>query len=85
MASDETTKSASRKDAEAGLPTRRKLGDGSEIIIRSALTYIPRRRGGRHFADSFSRALVVAKDLPDLGAQFAHDVAPAREATGQTD
>jgi hypothetical protein len=77
VASDETTKSASRKDAEGGLPTRRKLGDGSEIIIRSALTYIPRRRKARHYADSFSRALLMAKDLPHLGEQFAHDVAPA--------
>lgn len=77
MASDESAKEASRKAGEGPYPTRRVLADGTQLTILSALTYIPRRRGGRHYADSFSRALLLAKDLPTQGEQFAHDVAPA--------
>jgi len=57
--------------------TRRRLCGADVLEIVSALPYIPRRRGARHYADSFSRALMVAKDGAHFGAQFAHDQAPA--------
>lgn len=56
-----SNEATSRKPDEEGLPTRRRLADGTQLVIRSALTYIPRRRGARHYADSFSRALMIAK------------------------
>lgn len=77
MQSYESARAHSRKAAEGGYRTRRVLADGSEFVILSALTYIPRRRKSRHYADAFSRALLVAKDLPEFGGQWCHDVAPA--------
>lgn len=55
---------------------RRKLSDG--LLEGSALqVYVPRRRGARHFEDTFSQALYLSKSLPDYGQQFAWDSAPA--------
>lgn len=40
---------------------------------RALLEYVPRRRGARHFASNVSRALWLAKVLPDYGATWAWD------------
>ena len=37
--------------------------------------YVPARRGARHYADSFSHGLFLAKKLRHYGEQFAHDLA----------
>ena len=47
-----------------------------ELTIRSAECYVPKRRKWRHHQDSFSVALLLSKDLPDVGRQFAADCAP---------
>ena len=44
---------------------------------QAAFTYIPTRRGARHNADTFSRALFLAKKLRHCGEQLAHDLAGA--------
>lgn len=41
---------------------------------RALLTYIPRRRGPRHFQDGPSQALTLAKLLPTAGEHFAEDM-----------
>jgi len=42
----------------------------------AAQVYIPQARGHRHFADTFSRALSLAKRVSRHGEQFAFDLAP---------
>jgi adenine/guanine phosphoribosyltransferase-like PRPP-binding protein len=42
---------------------------------KALLVYIPFRRGGRHFADSPSQALTLAKLLPSYGAEWAEAMA----------
>lgn len=44
---------------------------------RAAFSYIPTGRGARHNADTFSRALFLAKKLRHYGEQFAWDQAAA--------
>jgi len=55
------------------IPLRRKLSDGTLLEGQALGTYIPRRRGYRHWQDAFSCALCLAKQLPDLGLQLAWD------------
>ncbi len=57
------------------IPLRRKLADGRLLEGAALEVYIPARRGARHYADSFSCALALAKQLPDYGQQFAWDMA----------
>lgn len=54
---------------------RRKLADGRLLEGAALEVYIPARRGARHWGDSFSCALALAKQLPDYGQQFAWDMA----------
>lgn len=77
MPDEEASREADEGARPAGLVTRRKLRIGGDLMIVSALGYVPRRRGARHYADAFSRALVIAKDGAHFGGQFAHDQAPA--------
>lgn len=59
-----------------GIVLRRKLEDGRLLEGRALRVYVPSRRGARHYADSFSTALALAKTLPDYGQQLAWDHAP---------
>jgi len=43
------------------------------LVARALLGYVPRRRGARHFASNLSRALWLAKVLPEYGATWAWD------------
>lgn len=58
------------------IPLRRKLSDGRLLEGAALEVYIPRRRGARHWQDSFSMALALAKQIPDQGAQLAWDQGP---------
>ena len=46
-----------------------------ELTGAACFTYIPTRRGARHYADSFSHGLFLAKKLRHYGEQFCHDLA----------
>ena len=54
-------------------PYKLKRGDLTGL---AAQIYIPQARGHRHFADTFSRALSLAKRVSRHGEQFAFDLAP---------
>lgn len=66
------------------LSKTQKTSTGKPLLLKrgalegwAAFTYIPTRRGARHNADSFSRALFLAKKLRHYGEQFAWDMAGA--------
>ncbi len=73
---EEASRNAQEGAPPAGLLTRRKLRNGEALVIASALGYVPRRRGARHYQDTLSQALSFAKLSPHHGEQLAHDLAP---------
>jgi len=58
------------KQQEGPYPLKR-----GDLTGLAAHIYVPSRRGARHIADGFSRALLISKKNRHFGDAFAHDLA----------